>query len=103
MSQLIYDHQVDPLLRFDSEEAIFKNSSGPIDELRWKVKQALKKSKPPKPNISKEERLAIKSLQSDENIIVPPADKCNATVVMDKVEYSNKLVDLIGDNYCKIN
>ena len=35
-------------------------------------------------------------------IILPP-DKRNATVVMDKVEYSNKLADLIGKgDYCKV-
>ena len=71
--------------------------------MRWKVRQALEKSKLPKPNITKEERLAIKSLQRDENIIILPADKGNATVVMDKVEYSNKLADLISNGgYCKV-
>ena len=60
-------------------------------------------SVPLKLNISKEERLAVKSLQSDESIAVLPADKSNATVVMDKVEYSNKLADQIGNGgYCKI-
>ena len=50
----------------------------------------LQKSEAPKLNISKEERLALKSLQSDENIIILLADKGDATVVMDKVEYSKK-------------
>ena len=67
------------------------------------VRQALEKSEPPKPNISKTERQALKSLQDDNNIIILPADKCNATVVMDRVEYSNKLADLIGNGgYCKV-
>ena len=65
------------------------------------MRQALEKSEPPKLNISKEESLALKSLQDDENII-QPTDKGNATV-MDKVEYSNKLLDLIGNGgYCKV-
>ena len=47
--------------------------------------------------------LYIKSLQSDENIIILPADKGNATVTMDKVEYSNKLADRISNGgYCKV-
>ena len=63
----------------------------------------LRKSKPQKPNISKTERQAIKSLQDDNNIIILPADKGNATVVMDRVECSNKLADLIGNSgYCKV-
>ena len=73
------------------------------DELRWKVRQALEKSKPPKPNISKTERQAHKLLQDDNSIIILPADKGNATVVMDRVEYANKLADLIGNgDYCKV-
>ena len=73
------------------------------DELRWKVRQALEKSKPPKPNISKTERQALKSLQDDDSIIILPADKGNATVVMDRLEYSNKLADLIGNGgYSKV-
>ena len=62
-------------------------------EPRWNVRQALEKSKPPNPNISKEERLVIKLIPDDENIILP-ADNDNATVVMVWVEYSNKLVDM---------
>ena len=65
------------------------------DEQRWKVRQALKKSKPPKANISKKQTLALKSLQSDKNIISLPADKGNTTVVMDKVEYYNKLATVV--------
>lgn len=38
-------------------------------------------------NLSKEEKLAIKSLKQDENIIIKPADKGSATVIMDKSEY----------------
>ncbi|XP_029648363.1 uncharacterized protein LOC115222319 [Octopus sinensis] len=49
------------------------------DELRRKVRQVLEKAKLPKPNITKEEKLAIKS---DNSIIILPADKGNATVVM---------------------
>ena len=54
------------------------------NEQRWKVREALEKSKPIKTNISKEERPALKSLQGDENIIILPTDKGNATAVMDK-------------------
>ena len=55
------------------------------DELKWKVRQVFEKSKPPKPNISKAERLAIKLLQYNDNIIILPADKSNATMVIDRV------------------
>ena len=85
------------------EDAALKIPKTQANELRWKVRQALEKSKPPKTNISKSERLVIKSLQDDSNIIILPADKSNATVVMDRVEYSRKLADLISNGgYCKV-
>ena len=56
------------------ENAALKIPKAWTDEQRWKVRQALEKSKPPKPKISKLERLAIKSLQDDNNIIILPAD-----------------------------
>ena len=85
------------------KDAALKIPKARADELRWKVRQALEKSKPPKLNISKTERQAVKSLQDDNNIIILPADKGNTTVVMDRVEYSNKLADLIGNGgYCKV-
>ena len=71
------------------ENAALKIPKARADELRWKVRQALEKSKPPKPNISKTKRQALKSLQHNNSIIILPADKGNAIVVMDRVEYSN--------------
>ncbi len=38
-------------------------------------------------NLSKQEKLAIRSLKADKNIIIKPADKGSATVIMDKNEY----------------
>lgn len=55
-----------------------------VDELRWEVRQTLKKAKPPKSNIMKLERLEIRTLQRNESIIILPTDKDNATIVMDK-------------------
>ena len=87
------------------EDAASKISKDQVDELRWKVRQALEKSKPSKPNISTSEILvlAIKLLEDDNYIIILPADKGNATVVIDRVVYSNKLADLIDNGgYCKV-
>ena len=69
------------------EDASLKIPKAQADELRWKVRQALEKSESPKPNISKAERQAIKSQQNHNNIIILQADKGNATVLMDRVDY----------------
>ena len=37
------------------------------------------------PNLSKEERQALKSLEEDENIIIKPANKQSVTVVLEKI------------------
>ena len=67
------------------------------------MRQVREKSKPPKPHISKTERQALKLLQDENSLIILPADKGNATLVMDRVEYSNKLVDLNGNSgSCKV-
>ena len=57
------------------EDADLKIPKARADELRWEVRQAREKSKPPKPNISKTKRQALKSLQHDNSIIILPADK----------------------------
>ena len=65
------------------------------DEIRLQVHQALRKHKPAKPNISRQEQSAIKSLRQDKTIHVLRADKGNATVIMDKSEYDRKVADIL--------
>ncbi|XP_015126351.1 uncharacterized protein LOC107047936 [Diachasma alloeum] len=53
---------------------------------------------PPSDNITKEERLVLRSLKENNDIIILPADKINATVVMDRDDYSGKLSTMLGDS-----
>ncbi|XP_072022387.1 uncharacterized protein [Amphiura filiformis] len=66
-------------------------------QLRAKVASALKSSKPPKSNLSKDERQAVKDLKKEDSIIILPADKGRATVILDKDEYNEKVNNLLGD------
>lgn len=59
------------------------------------MKQALEKAKPPK---SREEYLAIKTLQIDTRVIILPVDKGNAKMVMDNLGYFKKLSWLVEDD-----
>ena len=59
--------------------------------LRAEVIDVLRTTKLYKPNIIAEERQALKKLQQEKSIIVLPADKGKATVVMDASEYDKKL------------
>ena len=64
---------------------------------RSKIIGALGKARPPPVNLLPQERRAIKSLQQDDHILVLPADKGRATVVIDKVQYDEKMGSLLAD------
>ena len=47
-------------------------------------------------NLSKEEKAAFEALKKDKDIVVVPADKGNATVVLDAEDYQSKALEVIG-------
>ena len=51
----------------------------------------LRPAKPPKDNLSKEQRKALKELRSLENEVILPADKENATLMMTRDDYDMKI------------
>ena len=55
----------------------------------------LQQAEPPEPNITKDMRDALKSLKEDEFIMVFPADKGRANVVMGTDTYRAKMSTLI--------
>lgn len=48
-------------------------------------------------NLNEDEHLALKDLAKDESIIISNADKGNAIVIQDKIDYTNKLFKLLED------
>ena len=54
-------------------------------------------AKPPKQTATKEELKAIQALRQNKNIVILPADKGKATVVLDKVEYDQKALKLLAE------
>ena len=64
-------------------------------ELKWSAQS--KQAKIPKPNVSKEERDAIKLLQKEKSVKNLGADKGRATVVMDTEEFEEKLANMLND------
>ena len=69
--------------------------------LRMEVSTALHKARPPASNVDKGMLRALKNLRKDEDIVILPADKGNATVVMDKVEYVKKMDLMLRDGAYK--
>ena len=65
-------------------------------ELAWtKIADLLRKDRLPSSNLSKAEVSAISELKSNENIVIAPADKGNAAVIMDREDYTKKARDII--------
>ena len=67
------------------------------DEIRGEVSHALKRSRQPKTNLSAAESRALYNLRKDNDIVILPADKGNASVVMDSVTYHTKITTLLSD------
>ena len=56
----------------------------------------LRPAKPPKDNLSKEQRKALKELRSLENEVILPADKGNATLMMTRDDYDTKMRGILS-------
>ena len=62
---------------------------------RAKIGGIIRRAERPSPNVSKEERVAVKDLLSNDGIVIAPADKGNATVVLNKSDYEAKARSVI--------
>lgn len=65
---------------------------------RAKIVGCLNRAKPPPTNLCPAEHKAIKKLKEDESIVIAPADKGSATVVMNRKEYDEKIRTLLTDS-----
>ena len=61
------------------------------------MKKCLQNAKKPKSSLGKEQREALKKLREDDSIVILPADKGNATVVMNKNDYARKMEEILND------
>ena len=67
-----------------------------MQELRAEVNILLRRAKPPKSHISREEKKALKELKEDQDRMVLTADKGVALVVMDRKEYQQKIEGVLA-------
>ncbi|XP_046406345.1 uncharacterized protein LOC124171246 [Ischnura elegans] len=79
------------------ESAIRKLPKDDAAEIREDVSHILRTAKPPKQNLSAAEREALSKLKSDESLIILRADKGNATVLMTRKDYNEKISQLLDD------
>ena len=71
------------------------------EELRAEVNILLQRAKPPKSNITKEEKKVLKELREYEDRMVFTEDKGVAMVVMDRKEYQEKVGNLLASSAYK--
>ena len=80
-----------------AEDAVKDLEKEEADTIRAKLSLTLQNSKPPKDNLSKDERKALKELQSDTSIVILPADKGRSTVILNHEDYLEKCMDHINN------
>ena len=78
------------------ELACQKLTEQDVQELRAEVNIMLRRAKPPKSNISREEKKALKELREDQDRMLLTTDKGVALVVMDRKEYQEKVEGLLA-------
>jgi len=66
------------------------------EHLRAETSRVLQRSKPPKNNLTFGETAAPKTLNQDKNILVLPADKGNATVIISTTDYERKIETVLN-------
>ena len=67
------------------------------DTIREKISLTLQNSKPLKDNLPKNERKALKELQSDTSIVILTAEKGRSTVILNRENCLKKCMDLINN------
>ena len=77
------------------EPALNKVPQQTADNVRIKVTNLHRRTRPPPSNTSKEERSAIRSLRRDESVIILPANKGNASVLLNRGEYDDKMTVML--------
>lgn len=61
------------------------------------ITSLLSSARPPSLNLNNAERAALRELKTDESIVILPADKGRATVVLNKEDYTQKILEILGD------
>ena len=76
-----------------------KLDNSAANDLRGRVHvcSILKKAKPPAPNMTRQERTAVRNLRERQDLVILTAEKGNATVVLDQADYKKRVENLLED------
>ena len=79
------------------EDAVKDLEKEEADTIHAKVSLIIQNSKPPKDNLSKGERKALKELKSDTSIVILPAGKVRYTVIINCEDYLENCMNHINN------
>ena len=79
------------------EEACSKVPTNQAEGLRNEAVAIISNHKIRESNIMKNERKAIKELSKNKEILILPADKGRATVLLDRTTYEEKMLSMLSD------
>ena len=67
------------------------------ETLRADCVRIIKNAPNPRPNLPRNERMALDNLAKDNNVTIVPADKGRAVVILNSIDYKNKAKKLLSD------
>ena len=85
------------------EDAVKDLEKKEADTIHAKISFTLQNSKPPKNNLSADERKVLKELKSDTSTVILPAGKGRYTVILNSEDYLEKCMDHINSGPYKKN
>ena len=78
------------------EPKLFHLKNDVASNIRVQITEVLRRAKLPRSNLTKNMKDAVRNLREDKSIHILKADKGNATVVLDRVEYDDKVLGLLN-------
>ena len=88
---------IDEYVAATEQACVLISNKGEKAALRGEISEILSSAKPPRSNLTYNERIALRDLRSDDSIVLLPADKGKCTVVMNKAEYVEKMEEKLKD------
>ena len=79
------------------EGALAKLPDDDAERTRTRVAGVLSRARPPASNLPPAARKALSSLRKLDDVLVLPADKGRATVVLDRKQYDEKVYQMLSD------
>jgi arginine repressor len=70
------------------------------EEARQETVRIIKSSSRPRDNLTRAEKEALRTLKKNTDLTILQADKGNATVILNTVDYKQKITSLLEDPSC---